>query len=147
MFINYIIKNGESIDDISRKFNVSSKEIININNIKNKDLINVKQVRIPIKNPNFNYYESKSGDTLYKIAKRNNVDLELLALVNGMKVYDYLYPNQIILVPKKGIKFYMIKDSESLQDISYKTKNTIESLLFLNPNLYLLQEQLIAYKD
>lgn len=147
MFITYIVKSGETLDDISRKFNVVVSDILKVNNLKNSNIMNGIQLKIPVKNPNFNYYQSRIGDTLYDIARRNNVDLELLALVNGMKTYDYLYPEQIILVPKKGIKFYMVKQNDTLQEISRNTKNTVESLIFMNPNLYLLEEQLIAYKD
>ena len=147
MFITYFVGNGETIDDISRKFNVSSESILKANNLKSNNLVNIKQLKIPVKNPNFNYYQTRSGDTLYEIARKNNVDLELLALVNGLLSYDYLYPGQIIMVPKKDVKFYMTKANDTLQDISYKTKNNIQNIIMMNPNLYLLEEQLIAYRD
>ena len=147
MFITYFVKQGETLDNISRKFNVSPESILKVNNLNNSNISNLRQLKIPVKNPNFNYYQARSGDTLYEIAKRNNVDLELLALVNGLLTYDYIYPDQIVLIPKKGVKFYMTKDNDTLQDVSYKTKNNTQSLILMNPYLYLLQEQLIAYKE
>ena len=39
------------------------------------------------------------------IAKEYNTDYNLLAMLNGMKVEDYIYPNTTILVPKKDIKY------------------------------------------
>lgn len=147
MFITYYVKKGESLEDISRKFNVIVEDILNVNNLKGNDLSYIKQLKIPVRNPNFNYYEVRNGDTLYDISKRNNIPLELLSLVNGLLTYDYLYPGQIILVPKKGIKFYMTKSNDTLQGVSSKTKNRIDSLIMMNPQLYLLDGQLVAYKD
>ena len=58
-------------------------------------------------NEYFDYYTVVNGDTLYKVAKDNNMDVSLLAQLNGIKEEDYIYPNQVLLMPKAG-SFYIL---------------------------------------
>ena len=55
--------------------------------------------RDEIKDTYFQYYKIESGDSLYKIAKKYNVNPNLLANLNGLDMDDYIYPNQVILIP------------------------------------------------
>ncbi|UKI29308.1 MAG: LysM peptidoglycan-binding domain-containing protein [Clostridium sp.] len=43
----------------------------------------------------------KRGDNLYQIAKNYNVNPSLLAALNGLDLNEFIYPNQVIMVPKK----------------------------------------------
>ena len=61
-------------------------------------------------NPFYYTYEIKNGDSLYQISKKYDVNTKLLAELNGLNLDDYIYPGQIILVPKKDVSYYITKD-------------------------------------
>ena len=50
----------------------------------------------------FTYYTIESGDNLYEIARKYNINPKLLAAINGIKDNEYIYPNQELLIPKSG---------------------------------------------
>ena len=149
MFNEYIVGINETINDISSKFGVPISEIIRINgNLDYNNLMPGSSIKIPTGvNENFNYYRIKKGDSLYKIANENNVEVDMLAEINGLDVYDYLYPNQIIMVPKRGVKLYITKEGDTLNNVLSMTKSSFNSLVNDNKNMYLLPEQLIIYRE
>ena len=149
MFNEYIIGFNETISDISNKFGVPVSEIIKLNgNLDYNNLMPGNTLKIPTSiNENFIYYRITKGDSLYKIASENNIDVDILAEINGLDVYDYLYPNQIIMIPKKDVQLYITKEGDTLNNVSNMTKNTIISLANNNSNIYLLPGQLIIYKE
>ena len=86
------------------------------------------------------------GDTLYDIARRYNVSVDNLALLNGLDKQDFIYPGQEILVPKKDVKFYITKAGDTIVSVADYFETTIENLLEQNSVIYLLPEQLLTYK-
>ena len=42
----------------------------------------------------YNYYTIEKGDSLYSIARRYNINPELLAGLNGLSMQEYIYPGQ-----------------------------------------------------
>ncbi len=95
----------------------------------------------------FDDYIVKEGDTLYDIALNNNVDVSILAEINGIMSYDYLYPNQKIMVPKSNVVLYITKQGDTLQNFVNKTGKTIDEIFMSNSSIYLLPEQLMIYKE
>jgi LysM repeat protein len=92
----------------------------------------------------FDTYTIKSGDTLYAIAKKFNVNPNLLMLLNGLELNDYIYPNQVVMIPKSNYSYYITKDGDSLSLVA-KTFNTTESnLINNNKTIYLAEGQLIV---
>lgn len=94
----------------------------------------------------FDYYTVLNGDTLYKIAKDNNIDSSLLAQLNGIKEEDYIYPNQVLLIPKAGSILYITGIGDTLQEVLKGLNVDINKLLMQNKNIYLQPEQLIIHK-
>ena len=95
----------------------------------------------------FDTYIVKEGNTLYDIAKENNVDVSMLAEINGIMSYDYLYPNQKIMIPKNDVVLYITKQGDTLQDFVKKTGKNIDEIIKSNSSIYLLPEQLMIYKE
>ena len=87
------------------------------------------------------------GDTLYKIANNSNINPTLLAELNGINIDDYIYPNQVLLVPKAGIILYFTATGDTLSEVAKGLNTDIASLVKENPNIYLQPEQLIVYKN
>lgn len=98
-------------------------------------------------NPFYDFYEVKSGDTLYAISKKYNVNPKLVAELNGMKTESYIYPNQTIIIPKKGVQFYITKEDDTLRDVSKIFKESEVNIVKQNRTIYLLPGQMIFYKD
>ena len=81
----YVVKSGDSLYSIARKYNTTVFELVRLNNLNTKILSVGQQLRIPINVSDDDYilYTVKIGDTLYSIAKKNNVSvLELVELNN-----------------------------------------------------------------
>ena len=151
-FIRYLemyYKEHKTINDISSKFGVPISEILKLNsNLDYNNLMPGEIIKIPTDiNENFIYYRIKEGDSLYKISSENNIDVDILAEINGLDLYDYLYPNQIIMIPKEGVKLYITKEGDTLRSISNATKTSLNTLVNANNNIYLLPEQLIIYRE
>lgn len=94
----------------------------------------------------FDYYIVKKGDNLYEIAKKNNIDVDDLLLINGLDKSDYIYPDQEILIPKNNYKVLITKDNDTINSISKKLNMSISELINQNSNLFLEPNQLIVYR-
>lgn len=99
-----------------------------------------------IKNNYFDYYKVVKGDTLYKIAMDNKINPSLLAQLNGINEEDYIYDNQVLLIPKAGSMLYITAIGDTLEGVVNGFNTTITNLASQNRNIYLQPEQLIVYK-
>lgn len=149
MYDIYTVQNGDTIDNIANKYNVTPYILYQLNGF-NPDysLIPGNNIIVPkASSAYFDYYTIKKGDNLYKIASKYNVDYNILALINGLDLEDYIYPNQVIAVPKNGVKYYVVKEDDTLLDVSNNLNTSIEDILNQNNQLFLLPDQLIVYKS
>lgn len=94
----------------------------------------------------FNYYTVEKGDSLYGIARRYNINPELLAGLNGLVMDDYIYPNQEILVPKSGYSYYITKDGDTIDLVAGLFKISSNELLKRNGVIYLAEGQILVNK-
>ena len=138
----YIMNENDIYDDSSMGNLLDNYE----NESSNYDsFFELDKMMIP-KNNNFDYYKIVKGDTLYKIAKDNNINPSLLAQLNGINEDDYIYPNQVLLVPKAGSILYITAIGDTLEEVSKGLKISIDDLMKQNSKIYLQPEQLIMYK-
>jgi len=149
MFDKYSLKKGENLDSVAKKFNTDIEMLKSINNIYFDDQIRVGMDIIVPKNKEqyFNYYVIESGDNLYAIARRYNINPELLASMNGLEMDDYIYPNQEILIPKSGYSYYITKDGDTLDTVANIFKINRNELLENNSIIYLLAGQIMVKKN
>ena len=107
MYDKYLIKSGENLSSIAQKFNTLESTILDINNIPFPDMVREGlEIIVPQNSSNyFEYYTIKQGDSLYQIARKYNINPELLATLNGLNMDDYIYPNQRIMVPKREYSY------------------------------------------
>ena len=146
MYETYLIKEDDTINSIANKFNTSPEIIYQLNGydvlIKKDNSIIVPK----ISSNYFDYYTITKGDTLYKIAKDNNLDSKLLAQLNGINESDYIYPNQVLLIPKGGTILYFTAIGDTLQEVANGLNISPLELMKQNNKIYLSPEQLIIYK-
>ena len=145
----YIVKEGDNIATIAKKYNISIVNLINQNNLENVyylepglELI-IPEEKAPL---GFTHYTVKKGDNLYEIAKRYNISVKDLSELNGLEINEYIYPEQRLLVPEEGVQVYITKDGDTIQTIIDKLGTNREEIFVYNPKIYLLPEQLIAYR-
>ena len=107
----YIVKQGDTLENIASLYNVSVNDIIKANNLKMPFNLEVgTALNIPLGVTNiFDYYTILKGDTLYSVAKKNNVTVNILSAINGLDPSEYIYPGQTILVPKQGVSVWEIR--------------------------------------
>lgn len=145
MYGIYRIKEGDTIETLSKTYEVSPEILRNLN--KNSTFAVGTNIIVPTMKEYFDIYTIEKGDNLYNIAKEYNTDYNLLALLNGLNIDDYIYPNMTILIPKKDIKYYITKDNDTLLSVNRLLNSNINKLLSQNNNIYLKEGQLIVYKD
>lgn len=149
MYNIYVVSPGDTIESIAARYNTTPEELYQINSFLNKnDPLTIGQrIIIPVpKMDTFEYYTIKRGDTLYNISRKYELTPNQLAMINGIELTDYLYPGQILLVPKPGIKVTITKEGDTLANLASELNSNLEQILLQNPNIYLLPEQLIVYR-
>ena len=84
--ITYIVKKGDSLYTIAKKYNTSVSEIVNLNNLASNNLSIGQTLKIPGSDtiPSSTYIV-KSGDTLYSIAKKFNISVDSIKSKNNLK--------------------------------------------------------------
>ncbi|MBR1417244.1 MAG: LysM peptidoglycan-binding domain-containing protein [Bacilli bacterium] len=88
----YTVKSGDTLYSIAKKYNTTIQEIMNLNYFKTPNLTIGQQIRIPemyfnmdeMTLPNYVNYIVKKGDTLYSIAKSNNLDIDTIIKDNSL---------------------------------------------------------------
>ena len=151
-----IAKSGDTLLKISKQYGVPLKELMYKNNLNDATrIIEGKAIVIPLKNKEKDYkannpiYKDVEGDTLYKIARNYNVNLQDIIDLNNLGNNSFLELGQIILLPKgainkkviikKNIKlaskkvfYHQTSKSEDLSIISEIHKITKEEINILN---------------
>lgn len=148
MYNIYKINDGESLEDIANKFNISISNLKRINGLsENDNKIDSKYIIVPVQKDNiFDIYIVKKGDTIYDISKKYNIDVNTLLKINGLLKTDYIYPNEEIYIPSKGINIYVTKENDTLQTVADKLNININKIMMQNEKIYLVEDQLIVSK-
>ncbi len=148
MFDHYILEKGDSIDKISQMFNITKEEIMKINNIVDeREFKEQREIKLPIlATPYYNTYTIEKGDSLYAIARKYNINPELLASMNGLSMEDYIYPNQELIIPKNNYSYYITKEGDTLNTVSQMFKTNVNNLLKDNQTIYLSEGQILVHQ-
>jgi LysM repeat protein len=104
------------------------------------------EVKNSLNNPFYDIYEIKKGDSLYQISKEYNVNTKLLAQLNGLELDDYIYPEQMLLIPKKDVSYYITKQGDTLNTVSKLFNVNEDDIISQNKTIYLQNGQMIFYK-
>ena len=146
MYDKYTVGYNESLNDIASRFNTTKEELMSINNLYEDSLRAGMDIAVPVSNDYFTTYTVNTGDNLYAIARRYNINPTLLAALNGLNMDDYIYPNHKIMIPKSGYSFYITKDGDTLSIVADKFKRNADEIIKMNQTIYLLPGQLMINK-
>ena len=149
MYDKYLIQKDDDISTIAKKFHTQESVIMDLNNIPFPDMIREgREIIVPVnKEAYFEYYTIKKGDTLYGIARKYNINPDLLSILNGLNSQDYIYPDQEILIPKSNYSYYVTKDGDTIDIVANKFNVNGQQLLSTNETIYLLPGQLLVKKN
>lgn len=149
MYEIYTVLGQDTIDSIANNNDISVDLLKQINGIDSGyKLMPGNQLVVPSnKGQPYWYYTVKKGDNIYDIAKDNNIDYKVLLKLNGLEADDYIYPNQTIMLPKKGIKLYFTLENDTIDDILKKGNVSIDELIKDNEKIYLRDDQIIVFRE
>jgi len=146
MYRVYQIQSNETLESIAQKLNTTADVLKRLNGIRDDILLKTGSfIIVPMVDDRFKIYIVKQGDTIYSIARDNNLDYDLLLKINGLNKEDYIYPNQEIVIPSKEYKYYMTKEGDTLKKVVDNLKVNFSDLID-NNEILLEKEQLILYK-
>ena len=98
----YTVQRGDTLNRIARANGTTVVNLQTLNGIRDANRITVGQV-ICIAGENQNNdttHTVKSGETLYRIARRYNVTLQTLANANGITDTSRIYVGQVLTIPQ-----------------------------------------------
>ena len=146
MFEKYRVKSNETLDDTARMFHTNKEYIEDLNNLYYSESLREGMDIIVPKNKTkyFDTYTINKGDTLYAISKKYNINPNLLASINGLNLDDYIYQNQVLLLPVSGYSYYVTAEGDTLDTVSQMFKKNKENILKENETIYLLPGQILV---
>ena len=114
----YVVKQGDTLCDIAKKFNTTVNMIARYNGIADTGLLEPYRVlRIPVTVvPDMKpYYEYviKDGDTLCKLAEKFGTTVEALAKLNGIENPDVIWAGNILKIPVFAVPLPMPKPEDT----------------------------------
>ena len=132
----YIVKSGDNLYSIARKFNTNVDDLKKLNNLTNNTLsigqkLVIKSIPNTIGNNTSNKYIVKNGDTLYSIARKYNISVDKLKKYNNL-LNNIINIGQVLNIPDNNIEEYIVKKGDTLYSISKKYNVDIKDIMNLN---------------
>lgn len=94
----YVVKNGDSLWSIGKKYNVGVNDLKSANNL-NSNMLSIGQQLIIPETSDYQTYTVKSGDSLWKIAQNYDVNVNDLIKLNNLSS-NVLSIGQTLLIPR-----------------------------------------------
>ena len=145
-FINYIVKSGDTLYSIARKYGITIDEIIKDNGLSSTSLkigqnLRIKTIQEEIEEcfgpdyepPNDTQatinYTVKKGDSLYKIAQNYSTSVSDILKLNNLSSTN-LSIGQVLKIPTsiKTDKTYVVQKGDNLYSIARKFGTTVNNL-------------------
>ncbi|MBR2840804.1 MAG: LysM peptidoglycan-binding domain-containing protein [Bacilli bacterium] len=150
MYSIYEVETNDTLSSVANKVGISIDELASINGIMAGTILTPGQlIIVPNKtneNEYFKRYKIRPNDTIYSIAKANNLNPSDLLRLNGLNENDIIYENDTIFIPREGVIFYITKQDDTLKKVSEKMNVRPNDLSKQNDIIYLTNDQLIVYK-
>ena len=131
----YVVKKGDSLYSIAKKYNTSVDNLKSINNIITDSLAIGQIIKLPKKSSmDDNSYIVKKGDSLYSIAKTYNTSVDKLKEINNL-TSNALAIGQVLKLPSSNASenvVYTVKKGDSLYSIAREYGTTVDAIKKLN---------------
>lgn len=132
----YVVKKGDSLWSIARKYGLSVAELKALNNLISNtlhigDTLLVSSANSMDDNISDEYYTVKSGDTLWGIARKYNMSVNDLKSLNNLSSNN-LSIGQKLIVSKASSNDYTVVAGDTLWGIARKFNVSVDDLKSLN---------------
>ena len=133
----YIVKEGDSLYSIARKFNTTVSELSKINNLVNTNLSIGQRIKFPMESEQSEYdvYQVMDGDSLYSIANKYNISVNDLIDYNALPS-TIISTGEIIKIPKVIVpdnkNIYIVKPGDTLYRIANIYGVSIDDIINAN---------------
>lgn len=139
----YTVKKGDSLWSIAKKYNTTVEQLKAANNL-TSNLLNIGQVlkipqtEVPVEPGDYTVYTVVSGDNLYNIARRYNLDVNDIVDYNNLSTTNLsigqrlLIPTKTVPTPSEGYQTYIVKKGDNLYSIANKYNTTVDEIKSLN---------------
>jgi membrane-bound lytic murein transglycosylase D len=147
---NHVIRRGESLDKIARKYDITIAAIKDANNLKSNRVYPGKSLVIPLKGTEVGgsgrTYRVKNGDSLNKIADIHGISVASLKQSNRLGS-NVIYPRMVLRIPdenasvvstpapvkaKNQVQTYRVKRGDTLWDIAQNFEVKVEEIMNWN---------------
>ena len=141
----YTVKKGDSLYSIARIYNTTVDDLIKINNLKSTNLsigqkLKISETYNDVTLPDYINYTVKKGDTLYSIAKNNNIDVDTIIRDNSLNTNN-LKIGQVLKIRTQNVEEcfgndyaveYIVKKGDTLYSIAKKFNITVDEIKRIN---------------
>ena len=142
----YVVKRGDTLYGIARKFGVSLQDLKNRNNLVNDSISIGQQLYIPgiqdvIVDPSAGTYTVAKGDTLYSIAGKYGISVDELMTMNNLTNNNISIGQQLFIPTdssnitppiESDITVYTVSPGDTLYSISRLYNTTVDDIISLN---------------
>ncbi|PAQ14710.1 spore gernimation protein [Bacillaceae bacterium SAOS 7] len=125
--IIHVVKRGETLWSISRRYGVSVAQVIAANGLPNPNQLVIGQsIIIPIATRR---HTVRSGESLWQIAQKYGVSVAAIAQLNGISNTASLNPGMVLFIPART---HTVQRGESLQQIAQRYGITVQEIMKTN---------------
>lgn len=128
----YIVKKGDSLYLISKKYNTTPTELMKINNLSSSMIYPNQILYVPMNNYEYIEYKTTDGDTIDSILEKFKITPEMFNLSNNVYHLELLPNQKINLVDDE---YYEVLAGDTFNSILSKANISCLELLELNPGL------------
>lgn len=131
----YVVKSGDTLWSIARKYNLSVNELKALNNL-SSNALSVGQ-RLIVGKESSNDYVVSAGDTLWAIARKFNVSVDDIKALNNLSSNNLSIGMTLKIPPYSNKKneetnVYVVKSGDSLWSIARMFNSTVDEIKSLN---------------
>ncbi len=134
----YIVKKGDTLWDIARKYGMTVNELKSLNNLSTNMLkigqtLKVKPIEkedVKEETQSINTYIVQKGDNLYSIANKYSTSVDELKKLNNLST-NIIQIGQVLKIPSKYSE-YVIKKGDTLWQIARDNNTTVSTLTKIN---------------
>ncbi|MDO4376020.1 MAG: LysM peptidoglycan-binding domain-containing protein [bacterium] len=131
----YVVKGGDTLWSIARKYNLSVNELKSLNNLSG-NVLSIGQ-RLIVGKESSNDYIVSAGDTLWAIARKFNVSVDEIKSLNNLSSNNLSIGMTLKIPPYSNKKneetnVYVVKSGDSLWSIARMFNSTVDEIKSLN---------------